>query len=101
MKFGKYNLSEWEKISSTVWRSTDATLDSPVANVWIFIHKIYGRHTEEHYAWYPEFGGKLEFINEIYAYTTGFKEFKYNEENQAKKYVNEFLIRMDKLKVFT
>ena len=36
----------------------------------------------------------------IYDETVDLKKFKWNEDEQAKKYIDEFLIRMNKLKVF-
>jgi hypothetical protein len=97
MKFGKIKFMDWHHESSHKWIRYE---DNFPALSTIHIVKIYGRYTEG-YAWYPEFHGEMNFMNEIYAYTTGFKEFKYNGENEAKKYVDDFLIRMDKLKVFT
>ena len=99
MKFSKYTLSEWEEISPTTWRTTSATFDYPMANAWVLLYKIYARHSQG-FAWYPEFGGELSFLQKYYDDITSFKEFKYNELEPATKYVDEFLIRMNNLKAF-
>lgn len=92
----KIDFEEWERYSPTQWVRLE---NRPHSDTYLSIVKIYGRHTEGH-AWYPEFYGKFDFLNEIYATSTRFKEFKYNEEKEAMKYVDEFLLRMAKLKAF-
>lgn len=96
MKFGKIDLSNWEIYSPTQWIRLE---NRPFSNTYLSIVKIYGRHTEG-YAWYPEFYGEFEYLNEVYAISTKFKEFKYNEEKEAMKYVDQFLSRVNNIKDF-
>lgn len=96
MKIGKIYFENWKEYSPTQWVRLE---NRPFSNTYLSIVKIYGRHTEG-YAWYPNFHGEFEYLNESYAISTGFKEFKYNEEKEAMKYVDEFLLRLAKLKAF-
>lgn len=97
MKIFNTIYTEWKYCNPHEWARYE---DKWLPDSSIHLIKIYGRHDIAHTAWHPEFIGKLAFMNEIYANITNYKEFKYNEEREAMKYVDEFLLRVAKLKAF-
>lgn len=50
--------------------------------------------------WVPKFMFGVAELHPIYFETNKSKKFKWNEEELAKKYIDEFLIKMNRLKVF-
>lgn len=91
MKFGKIILLDWTKNSPTRWvRNSLNMFEAPVNVV-----KIYSIHSTG-YAWYPMFLDNFEFLTNVYKDITNSKEFKYNEEQLAMQFVDEFLIRVNK-----
>jgi len=95
MKFGNLNLKEWVYCSSHEWARYE---DHFFSSGSVHILKNYQVHDDG--AWYIHFHGALSFLNNIYG-NTGAKVFNWNEEKEAMKYVDEFMSRMHKLRIFT
>lgn len=101
MRFGKTTFSGWIYSSPHEWyrNGRDGEELSPFfSNARIELIKTY---QFDDGTWYPKFSGTLSFLQKIYDDTTNSKRFRYNQETIAKMYIDDFVIRMDKLKNFT
>ena len=95
MKFGKINLREWAYCSPHEWARYEDHFFSSGS-----IHILKNYQLDNFGIWNAHFHGELAFLNKIY-YDTNVKVFNWDEEKIAMKYVDEFMQRMHKLKVFT
>lgn len=102
MIFGDILLDPWESHGCLEWRRYHYMSKSNILYMdnLVSIIKVWSRYKEGH-AWYPEFKGKLEFIQKIYDTSTNFKEFNYLDDKIAMDYTDNFLIRLHKLRIFS
>lgn len=106
MKFGKYIFKEWEYVNPHDWSLYGYDKDEKAsyfsnARVELIKHyKNYMQNPSEAF-WIPRFMFGVADLQVIYDETTDPKSFKWNEDEKAKKYINDFIVRMDRLKSFT
>lgn len=95
MKFGKINLRDWTYCSPHEWARHEDHFFSSGS-----VHLLKNYQINNYGGWNVHFHGKLSFLNKIYQNTDG-KIFNWNEDRAALQYVDKFMQRMHKLKVFT
>lgn len=92
VKVGNLISLDWIKIYEYLFVKTFFKLGNWYVGVaWVDLNKSNN--------WHPKFRGKLEYLQEHYDQLFK-KEFDISEINIAKQYVDEFMIKMDKLLVF-
>lgn len=96
MEFGKIKFRDWVFCNPHDWGRYESEFFSIAS-----IHLMKSYNDSDYGTWYPYFCGKIDFLQKIYAEITYSKKFQWNEEELAKKYVDQFLIRMNKLRIFT
>lgn len=95
MRLEDLKLSDWQEYGSTEWvKNQEGKLFGPVSIVKVFARFKNG------YAWYPIFHDRLAFLQTIYDHSTNYKEFDWNCQKEAMDFVDQFLLRLDKLKAF-
>jgi len=91
MKFGNLELQDWEAFGPVFIKQSFS--DKNFAKITL---------TKEYpsYTWKVLFWNDLQYLQKVYDDTIGNKKFGRNEEQLAMDYVDQFMIRMNKLLVF-
>jgi hypothetical protein len=95
MKYHNIELSDWNNVHLGEWGRFQVKTIRPVVS----IMKIYSA-TGVGFAWYPEFSYDFENLQKLYDNLTNWKEFPYDEEKLAMKYVDDFLLKINNLRAF-
>lgn len=104
MIFGKIKFTDWAYYSPNCWVRAGYDGDElflSSSRVELIKHYVDYHGDASNAYWVPKFMFGVAALQAIYFETNKFEKFKWNEEVLAKKYVDEFLIRMNKLKIFT
>lgn len=108
MKFGDIQLEDWEAFGPIFIKQgfkKSSNIKFFLYNAPITLTKEYPPITSGHpissrYTWKPSFCNELQYLQKVYDDTIGDKKFGRNEEKLAMDYIDQFLIRMNKLRVF-
>lgn len=96
LKFDGTYFSEWMKISQFCWQRPylyypSKTIVSPISIKLVDVRDSRG--------WYPDFFGEFEFLQSIYD-KLDLNIFPQSQEKMAMNDIDNFLIKIDKIKAF-
>ena len=99
MKFGNIELGNWESFGPIFLKQGFKKNSGIINFAPICLDKLYSS-TSSSYVWKVSFCNELQYLQKIYDDALGDKKFGRDEEKLAMNYVDQFLIRMNKLRVF-